>query len=110
MSDKAFAKVVAALTNHAPDVEPPSPEPQSGKRSFGANALKVNGKIFAMLVRGALVIKLPKARVQTLIESGAGAPFDAGKGKPMKEWVTLEGDERKWTKLAREAYAFVRGG
>jgi hypothetical protein len=30
---------------------------------FGSTGLKVKGKVFAMLVKGALVVKLPKARV-----------------------------------------------
>jgi hypothetical protein len=79
----------------------------SGGSGFGSNALKINNKIFAMLVDGRLVVKLPAARVTELIETDAGLPFDAGKGKPMKEWVMLTGDESTCRHLVVEAQAFV---
>ncbi len=43
---------------------------ESGRRGFGSTALKVNGSIFAMLVGGRLVVKLPKDRVAGLIARG----------------------------------------
>ena len=66
---------------------------------FGTNAgLRVSGKIFAMLVRGELVVKLPRDRV------------DAGKGRPMKEWASVPPSaSRRWKALVEEARAFVRG-
>jgi hypothetical protein len=79
----------------------------AGNRGFGSQALKVNNKIFAMLVDGRLVVKLPRARVTELVETGHGEPFDAGKGTPMKEWVTLTGDEAECRALVVEAQAFV---
>jgi hypothetical protein len=43
------------------------------------------------------------------VASGAGTPFDAGKGVPMREWVVLsERAEKRWLPLAKEALAFVR--
>jgi hypothetical protein len=78
-----------------------------GGKGFGSSALKVNNKIFAMLVNGRLVVKLPRARVTELIETGHGEPFDSGKGTPMKEWVTLTGDEAQCRALVVEAQAFV---
>jgi uncharacterized protein YndB with AHSA1/START domain len=102
-SAEAFAKLVKLLTRGDASVEPPKPS----RREFGSNALKVNGKIFAMLVRGALVVKLPKARVAALIASGIGGHFDAGKGRPMKEWVTILATTAQWAPLAREAREFV---
>jgi hypothetical protein len=79
----------------------------SGGSGFGASALKINNKIFAMLVDGRLVVKLPATRVTELIETGGGLPFDAGKGKPMKEWVGLTGDEAACRTAVVEAQAFV---
>jgi hypothetical protein len=81
--------------------------PEPGGRGFGSDALKVNRRIFAMLVDGRLVVKLPRARVTELIETGHGEPFDGGKGTPMKEWVTLSGDEATCRALVVEAQAFV---
>jgi hypothetical protein len=82
--------------------------PGSGPPGFGSSAIKINNSIFAMLVGDRLVVKLPRTRVTELIESGVGEPFDAGKGKPMKEWVGLLGDEATCRQLVAEALSFVR--
>jgi TfoX/Sxy family transcriptional regulator of competence genes len=57
---------------------------------FGSPVLKVGGKVFAMLVKGRLVVKLPKERVERLVASGTGKPFDPGHGRPSKEWVAVD--------------------
>ena len=77
---------------------------------FGSSGqLKVRGRIFAMLVRGELVLKLPRARVAELVGSREGVFFDAGKGKPMKEWFVLAPTStRSWAPLAQEALDFVK--
>jgi hypothetical protein len=82
--------------------------PDSTGRAFGSQALKINGAIFAMVSGGRIVVKLPARRVAELIESGSGRPFDAGKGKPMKEWVGLLGDEVACRDLVAEALAYGR--
>jgi len=82
--------------------------PGSGRPGFGSSALKINNSIFAMLVGDRVVVKLPRTRVTELIESGVGEPFDAGKGKPMKEWVGLLGDEGTCRQLVGEALSFVQ--
>jgi hypothetical protein len=44
-----------------------------------------------------------------LIDSGTGMSFDAGKRRPMKEWLTVVvDDEETAIALAREALNFVR--
>ena len=76
---------------------------------FGTNpGLRVSGKIFAMLVRGELVVKLPKDRVDELVEAGVARRFDAGKGRPMKEWASVPASaSRRWKGLVEEAKVFV---
>jgi TfoX/Sxy family transcriptional regulator of competence genes len=76
---------------------------------FGTNeGLRVSGKIFAMLVRGELVVKLPRDRVDELVDAGAARRFDAGKGRPMKEWASVPASaSRRWRGLVEEARTFV---
>jgi hypothetical protein len=78
---------------------------------FGTNAgLRVSGKIFAMLVRSELVVKLPKDRVDELVEAGTAERFDAGKGRPMEEWASVPASaSRGWKGLVEEARTFVGG-
>jgi hypothetical protein len=104
-AEERFAALVDELSAHE-GVTVPN---ESDRRGFGSSALKVNGSIFAMLTRGHLVVKLPRDRVDTLIQEGNGGPFDAGKGTPMKEWLTvMSREEHTWLALAREALDFVR--
>lgn len=99
----------AALVESFADVVGVSLPGESGQ-GFGRAALKVNGSIFAMMPRGQLVVKLPAARVAELCADGTGTPFDANKGKPMKEWLVVDKTNlRVWKKLAQEARAFVGG-
>jgi len=81
-------------------------------KGFGSSGqLKVKGRIFAMLVRGALVVKLPRDRVEQLAGAGEGTHFDAGKGRPMREWFVLSPTSpRSWPELAHEAFDFVKEG
>jgi hypothetical protein len=84
----------AALVEHFADRPRVTPPGAEGHRAFGSCALKVDGSIFAMLHDGRLVVKLPRERVSALVPSGAGEPFGAGKGRPMKEWVAVpDGDD-----------------
>ena len=100
--EERFAALIEELLGE-PGVTPPSEG-----NSFGSSALKVHDKIFAMLVRGKLVVKLPKSRVDTLVASGDGERFDANRGRPMKEWLALDPvSQEAWLPLAREAMQFV---
>lgn len=84
--------------------------PPRGGAGFGRSALRYEGKIFAMLVRGRLALKLPASRVAALISSGDGVAFDANKGTPMREWLSLDpGSDLDWLLLATEALDFARG-
>ena len=79
-------------------------------KGFGSSGqLKVEGRIFAMLVRDELVVKLPRPRVDELVAQREGVRFDAGKGTPMREWFVLSPTSKKaWAPLAREAHHFVK--
>jgi hypothetical protein len=99
-----FAALVDALRD-TPGVAAPGAE---GGRRFGDGALKAHGRIFAMLAQGRLVLKLPRQRVDALIQAGLGERFDPGHGRIMKEWLSLSPDAPEdWLALAREALAFV---
>jgi hypothetical protein len=78
------------------------------KRAFGSTSLKTDGKIFAMLVKGRLVVKLSAARVDELAADGVGRHFDPGHGRIQKEWLDVHGGDRDaWQGLASESEAFV---
>ena len=99
-----LAALVDALADE-PDVTPPD---TTGPRRFGSRALKVDGAAFAMVVRGALVLKLPEDRVAALLAEGRGGPF-GGRARPYREWVALaDGEPATDLPLAREALAFAR--
>jgi hypothetical protein len=89
----------------------PGVTPPGEGRGFGSHALRVHGKIFTMFVRGRLVVKLPRDRVDALELAGSGIRFDANKGTPMKEWLSLEPKAKlDWEALVREAMTFVSPG
>lgn len=101
-----YAALVAAFRD-APGVTSAEDGPQAANR-FGATALKTGGKIFAMMTKDRLVVKLPRDRVEALIASGDGERFDPGHGRVMKEWLSLDpASGEDWEVLAREALGFV---
>ena len=103
MSEERFEALVAALAG-----EPGVTREGTG---FGSSGLKVGGKIFAMLVRGTLVVKLPRARVDEFVAAGEGERYDPRRdGRLMKEWLVAgPALDEDWLPLAREALAFVGG-
>ena len=103
VAEAQFDDLIAQLLQY-PGVTPPSPG-----RGFGSSALRVDGRIFAMLVRGHLVLKLPESHIDTLLIAGEGKRFDANKGTPMREWFALDpGSQLSWLELARNAMTFVK--
>jgi TfoX/Sxy family transcriptional regulator of competence genes len=98
-SDELFESIAAKFL---------SDEAITRKKMFGSTGLSIGGKVFAMLVKGNLVVKLPRERVGMLVSSGKGAPFDPGHGRLMKEWVVVEATAgNDWLNLAEEARDFV---
>jgi len=71
--DPRFARLCDALTADAryqQSVADFVANAASGSpRRFGSNALRANGKIFAMLAQDTLVVKLPRARVDELVQA-----------------------------------------
>lgn len=78
---------------------------------FGSTTgLRVGGRIFAMLMKSQLVVKLPKARVDELVASDKGTRLGSGRGRPLKEWVTVPVVHcADWQGLTDDALVFVDG-
>lgn len=101
-ADEVFARIVSGL-----GAEPRVTE----TKMFGSHGLKVGGKVFGMLYKGELVVKLPQDRVEKLVQSGAGRYFDPGHGRLMKEWVSVGPSvSSRWMALAKEGRDFVASG
>jgi TfoX/Sxy family transcriptional regulator of competence genes len=93
----------AVVGHHAdvPDLEP--------RRGFGSGALTVNGKIFASLSKGRLLLKLPERVVDRLISSNRGERFSTGANRTKKEWVTVGvSDAATWIALSQQARAYAQ--
>lgn len=77
-------------------------------RMFGSPVLKIKGKVFTFPMKGKLVLKLPKERVEEIVASKKGVYFDSGHGRISKEWVAVApSTQNEWFKLAQEAKDFV---
>lgn len=100
--DPAIALFAAVAAHHGETWVP------SDSVKFGANALRVHGKIYAALTRKRhLLLKLPPARVAALLEDGRAAPMESG-GRVMHGWITLAPDAAEsWIPLSNEARTFV---
>ena len=106
VSEERYESLCRAFADD-PDVTRESNE-SPHRTGFGSAALKVDDKIFAMLVKDWLVVKLPQHRVEALVTIGDGERYDPGGGRRMREWVTVGPQaEAQWLDLAREAHAFV---
>jgi hypothetical protein len=76
----------------------------------GNVVLKAEGRIFAIVGEARLVVKLPKARVDEIVEQGGGERFDPrNDGRLMKEWLVVRLGLNE-NELAKLAHAFVSGG
>jgi hypothetical protein len=100
--DPRFAPVIAAFTGNR--------QVTTGTM-MASLGLKVNGRIFAMMVRGRFVAKLPRERVDEMVRLGQGERFDPRRdGRVMKEWLVAGEKAPPWIELAREAHRYVRAG
>src|SRR5258708_29996214 len=102
--EKGFQVVVTVLTKDRHVT-------RETRQGFGSGALKVKGKIFAMIAsKDQFVVKLPKTRVDALVQDGVGGRFEPGPGRVMKEWLAIDAKRERvsWLDLAREAHQFVK--
>lgn len=74
---------------------------------YKATSLCVGKKVFAMLVKDELVVKLSADRAAELIAAGKGRFHQLG-NKVMKEWfVSPIAHQADWVALAKESRKFV---
>ena len=87
----------------------------SQSKMFGSPGLKISGKVFAFLMKGKLVFKLPKEKVDELVAAKEGKHFGhmfaPDNWRPMKEWIEVNSENKKvLLNLAQEAKDFVLEG
>jgi hypothetical protein len=97
--DDIFWKLVAEFCED-PEVE--------DSTMMGHDCLRFNGEFFGMISGGGhLIVKLPAARVNELVDAGAGENV-APAGKVFREWVAIpEPDETIWRGYLGEAKEFA---
>ena len=87
----------------------PDPQVSLGTGFGKSRGLRVGGKVFAIFGERDLTLKLPGAKVDELVDAGAGTRFNPGHGREMREWVTIpDSRAREWAVLADQARDFVR--
>ncbi len=103
MNREPAANLFAAVARHHR-----MPWTLSDSSKFGANALKVHGRIFAALTRSShLLLKLSPARVDTLLAARRAERFASG-GRVMNGWIVIgPTDTAEWISLSEEARDFV---
>jgi hypothetical protein len=78
---------------------------------MGLPCLRIHGAFFASCDSrtGDLLVKLPEARVDQLVDAGRAQPF-APAGRRFREWAAVAPERsRTWKRLLDEALAFVSG-
>lgn len=76
---------------------------------MGFPCMRVRGQFFASTdcANGNLLVKLPEARVDKLIDAGRAEPF-APAGRRFREWAAIPyAQSRSWKRLLDEAHQFV---
>lgn len=96
--EKTFAKLVSYYAT------PRTEYPVERAMLFGFDCLRINGKVFAKLHNGHIVMKLPANRITALLESGQASSYGF-RGRLMKEWGVIATD-KDIIALAEEARVF----
>jgi hypothetical protein len=75
---------------------------------FGSEGLRIRGKVFGFVgYRGAMVVKLPAARVDEL-DGHDGIERMVMRERAMKEWMLVPAAAAdRWPSLLAEAFAYV---
>src|ERR1700694_1335410 len=99
--EERYSALVEALVSSSGALRGADVDPS--QRGFGSSGQRgLGGRIFAMRLRGRRVLKLPRQRVDVLVAAREGERFDPGKGRLMKEWLSLApASELDWLPLAR---------
>lgn len=97
--EESFAKL--ALFYATPQTE----YPVERAKLFGFDCLRINGKVFAKLHNGHLVMKLPANRIAALVDSAQMSAYEH-RGRVLKEWGVIE-ESKDIISLAEEARVFV---
>src|SRR5262245_9022086 len=100
-TDDLFWRLAAKLTAEDPRVVEGT--------IMNGRCLRVGGEFLALVdyKESGLVVKLSRARVDELIDSGVGQPF-APAGRVFREWVSVPvPNARRWETLLREGVAFA---
>ena len=86
-------------------------DPAIGRATMmGYPCIRLAGRFLASYddKEACLVVKLPRERVQEVVESGQGEPF-APAGRVFREWVAIPTQDRElWRTLLAEAAEFGR--
>lgn len=104
----------AAAVERAHEIFDPIAEPYLGRDGvdigpmFGSEGLRIRGKVFAFVgYRGAMVVKLPAARVGEL-DGVDGLERMVMRERAMKEWMLVPASAAdRWEPLLAEAFAYV---
>ncbi len=72
---------------------------------FGFDCLRINGRVFAKLHDGRLIMKLPASRIMALVNSGQASSY-ALRSRLMKEWGIIS-TTKNIIVLAEEARMFT---
>lgn len=76
---------------------------------FGKPCFKIKGKPFICFFENTMIFKLEGSTHQEAMSLDGAQLFDPSKkGRPMKEWVQLDGSySDKWADFAEAAYSYV---
>lgn len=97
--EKLFAQIASFYAT------PQTEYPVERAKLFGFDCFRINGKVFAKLHSGQLVMKLPANRIAALVDSSQVKAYEH-RGRVLKEWGVIEAS-KDIIALAEEARVFA---